>query len=318
MTDKRKPPTAPPAEPAKVPEAVSEKLQKVLARAGLGSRREMEQAISDGRAEVNGLPARLGDRVTAADHLVFDGRAVAMPGKLRRVLLYNKPEGEVCTRDDPEGRPTVFDRLPPAGEGRWISVGRLDINTSGLLLLTTDGELASRLMHPSSQIEREYAVRVLGQVNPEMVQTMHDGVMLEDGLARFTDIQEFAGSGANTWFHVVIMEGRNREVRRLWESQGVRVSRLKRVRFANVFLDADLSMGQWKELDQTAVDELAAQAGLPSVPVPAITGKLRDQTERKQRKRSGVGAARKPDRQQRKKARLRPGTGGGGKRRVRR
>lgn len=319
VTDPRKPQAAAEgAAPASGPNEASEKLQKVLARAGLGSRREMEQAISDGRVEVNGLPARLGDRVTAVDHLVFDGRAVSVPGQVRRVLLYNKPEGEVCTRDDPEGRPTVFDRLPPAGQGRWISVGRLDINTSGLLLLTTDGELASRLMHPSSQIEREYAVRVLGDVNPDMVQAMHEGVMLEDGMARFTDIQEFAGSGANTWFHVVIMEGRNREVRRLWESQGVRVSRLKRVRFANVFLDADLRMGQWKELDQATVDELAAQADLPPVPVPDITGKLRDKTERKQRKRSGVGAARKPERQTRRKARLRPSAGNGGKRRVRR
>ena len=290
----------------------------MLARAGLGSRREMEQAIADGRAEVNGLPARLGDRVTAADHLVLDGHAVTVPEQGRRVLLYNKPEGEVCTRDDPEGRPTVFDRLPPAGHGRWISVGRLDINTSGLLLLTTDGELASRLMHPSSQVEREYAVRILGQVTPEMVQVMHDGVMLEDGLARFTDIQEFAGGGANTWFHVVIMEGRNREVRRLWESQGVRVSRLKRVRYANVFLDADLRMGQWKELDQAAVDGLAAQVDLPSLPVPAVSGKLREQTERKQRKRAGVGAARRPERQHRNKARLRPGKSSAGKRKVRR
>lgn len=301
--------------------AGSEKLQKVLARAGLGSRREMETAISAGRAEVNGLPARLGDRVTAEDHLVFDGQAVAVPGHVRRVLLYNKPEGEVCTRNDPEGRLTIFDRLPPAGDGRWISVGRLDVNTSGLLLLTTDGELASRLMHPSSQIEREYAVRVLGEVKPEMVKAMHDGVMLEDGLARFTDIQEFGGSGANIWFHVVIMEGRNREVRRLWESQGVKVSRLKRVRFANVFLDADLRMGQWKDLDQAAVDALAAQVELPSVPVPALSGKLKEQTERKQRKRSGVGAARKPDRQ-RHKARLRNAAGrsgpGSARRKVRR
>lgn len=269
----------------------------------------MEQAISDGRAEVNGLPARLGERVSSDDHLVFDGQAIAVPGQVRRVLLYNKPEGEVCTRDDPEGRPTVFDRLPPAGEGRWITVGRLDINTSGLLLLTTDGELASRLMHPSSQIEREYAVRVLGSVNPEMVKAMHDGVMLEDGLARFTDIQEFGGSGANSWFHVVIMEGRNREVRRLWESQGVKVSRLKRVRYASVFLDADLRMGQWKDLDQSAVDQLAAQVDLPSVPVPEITGKLKEKTERKQRKKGGVGAARKPERHQRRKARLRSTSG---------
>ncbi len=274
----------------------SEKLQKLLARAGLGSRREMETAIQNGRAEVNGLPAKLGVRVTPADRLVFDGRPISVPGTVRRVLVYNKPEGEVCTRDDPEGRPTVFSRLPPASEGRWISVGRLDINTSGLLLLTTDGELANRLMHPSSAVEREYAVRIMGEVTPDMVQAMHEGVMLEDGVARFTDIQEFGGTGSNIWYHVVIMEGRNREVRRLWESQGVTVSRLKRVRYANVFLDSDLKMGQWKELDQKAVDSLAAQVDLPSVKVPKLAGETKAKTERLKHKRSGVGAANKPAR----------------------
>lgn len=283
----------------------SEKLQKVLARAGLGSRREMEAAIEAGRAEVNGLPATLGDRVTPADRVIFDGRPVEASETVRRVLVYNKPEGEVCTRNDPEGRPTVFGRLPPAVDGRWISVGRLDINTSGLLLLTTDGELANRLMHPSSNIEREYAVRVIGDVTPDMVQAMHEGVMLDDGVARFTDIQEFGGTGANVWYHVVIMEGRNREVRRLWESQGVRVSRLKRVRYANVFLDADLRMGQWKELDQKTVDALAAEVDLPAVKIPSIAGAAKEKTERLRQKRAGVGAARKPDRG----ARLRSASG---------
>lgn len=274
----------------------SEKLQKVLARAGLGSRREMETAIEAGRAFVNGHPAKLGDRVEAKDKIMFDGKEVAAFTTYRRVLVYNKPEGEVCTRQDPEGRPTIFDRLPPAGEGRWVSIGRLDINTSGLLLVTTDGELANRLMHPSSQVEREYAVRILGEVNPDMVKAMHEGVMLEDGMARFTDIQEFGGSGANTWFHVVIMEGRNREVRRLWESQGVKVSRLKRVRYGNVFMDSDLRMGQWKELDQKVVDTLADSVGLPSVKLPTLAGKVKEKTERLQKKRAGVGAAAKPDR----------------------
>ena len=272
----------------------SEKLQKVLARAGLGSRREMETAIEAGRASVNGKVAKLGDRVTAKDRIMMDGRAVETQATYRRVLVYNKPEGEVCTRQDPEGRPTVFDRLPPAGQGRWISIGRLDINTSGLLLLTTDGELANRLMHPSSQVEREYAVRVLGAVNPDMVKAMHEGVMLEDGLARFTDIQEFGGSGANVWFHVVIMEGRNREVRRLWESQGVKVSRLKRVRYGNVFMDSDLRMGQWKELDQKVIDNLAASVDLPPVKLPSLDHKTQEQTERLQKKRAGVGVAAKP------------------------
>lgn len=274
----------------------SEKLQKVLARAGLGSRREMETAIEGGRATINGKPAKLGDRVEAKDKIMFDGKEVAAFTTYRRVLVYNKPEGEVCTRQDPEGRPTVFDRLPPPGEGRWISIGRLDINTSGLLLVTTDGELANRLMHPSSQVEREYAVRILGDVNPDMVKAMHEGVMLEDGMAKFTDIQEFGGSGANTWYHVVIMEGRNREVRRLWESQGVKVSRLKRVRYGNVFMDSDLRMGQWKELDQKVVDTLADSVGLPPIKLPTLAGKVKEKTERLQKKRAGVGAAAKPDR----------------------
>lgn len=281
-----------PVEPREAPEG--EKLQKVLARAGLGSRRELEAAISAGRAEVNGLPAMLGDRVKPSDRLVFDGRPVTVSETQRLVLIYNKPEGEVCTRDDPEGRPTVFARLPALPEGRWLSVGRLDINTSGLLLFTTDGELANRLMHPSQQIEREYAVRVLGEVTPEMVAQMHAGVMLEDGLARFTDIQCFGGSGSNVWYHVVIMEGRQREVRRLWESQGVVVSRLKRVRYGNVFLDADLRMGQWKTLEQKVIDTLAASVGLPAVPVPALPQKQKEQWARKQRKKVTPRAPARP------------------------
>lgn len=263
-----------------------EKLHKVLARAGLGSRRELELAIAAGRAEVNGLPAMLGDRVLPSDRLVFDGRPVESVLPQRMVLIYNKPEGEVSTRDDPEGRPTVFARLPVLKEGRWLSVGRLDINTSGLLLFTTDGDLANRLMHPSFQIEREYAVRVLGDVTPEMVTQMHEGVQLEDGLARFSDIQCFGGSGSNVWYHVVIMEGRQREVRRLWESQGVVVSRLKRVRYGNIFLAADLKMGQWKALEQKLIDELAASVGLPAVSVPELAQKQREQWERKQRKKA--------------------------------
>ncbi len=322
---KKKTESAPQSAPAQTGpsggEEISEKLQKVLARAGLGSRREMEAAIEAGRAEVNGLPARLGDRVTPNDRVVFDGRPVEASETVRRVLVYNKPDGEVCTRNDPEGRPTVFSRLPPAVDGRWISVGRLDINTSGLLLLTTDGELANRLMHPSSEVEREYAVRIIGTVTPDMVKAMHEGVMLDDGVARFTDIQEFGGSGANVWYHVVIMEGRNREVRRLWESQGVKVSRLKRVRYANVFLDSDLRMGQWKELDQKTVDALATEVDLPLVKVPAVAGEAKEKTERLKRKRAGVGAAQKPGRGPRG-ARLRTSKGSGtsrtGIKRVRR
>ena len=244
---------------------MDEKIQKVLARAGFGSRREMEKWISAGRISVNGKVATLGDRASSDDKIVVDGkklaaqRAVEIP---QRVLLYNKPIGEVCSRKDQEGRKTVFDSLPDVKHARWVSVGRLDMNTSGLLLFTTDGELANRLMHPSAQIEREYAVRVLGEVSPQMVKNMNDGVMLEDGMARFSDIQYFAGEGANHWYHVVILEGRNREVRRLWESQGMMVSRLKRVRYASVVIPPILSEGKWMELDQKGITELYKQVDM--------------------------------------------------------
>ena len=243
----------------------SEKLQKVLARAGLGSRREMETAISDGRVKVNSQVAKLGDRVEARDKVSFDDRPVSLRPEEevpRRVIMYNKPEGELCTRKDPEGRRTVFERLPRLKGERWVAIGRLDINTSGLLLFTTDGELANRLMHPSTQVEREYAVRVMGEVKREHIVAMVDGVMLEDGPARFTDVQEFGGEGINTWFHVVILEGRNREVRRLWESQGLTVSRLKRVRYGNIFLDKRANAGAWVELSPDEVDDLATLANL--------------------------------------------------------
>lgn len=237
----------------------SEKLQKVLARAGFGSRREIEDWIAKGRIKVNGKVATVGARVSGHDQIVVDGKKLAPQKKIkedRRVLLYNKPEDEICTRKDPEGRRTVFDKLPPIKHGRWVSVGRLDVNTSGLLLFTTDGELANRLMHPSYQIEREYAVRVLGEVTPEIVQAMHEGVVIDDNLCRFTDIQHFGGDGANQWYHVVLMEGRNREVRKLWESQGLKVSRLKRVRFGPIFIPSTVSKGKFQELDKNEVDKL--------------------------------------------------------------
>ncbi|WP_210397651.1 23S rRNA pseudouridine(2605) synthase RluB [Motiliproteus sediminis] len=242
-----------------------EKLQKVLARAGLGSRREMESWIADGRAVVNGQVAKLGDRVKAGDEITVDGRPVSArattPGC--RVIVYNKPLGEVCTRKDPEGRPTVFDKLPKLAGERWISIGRLDINTSGLLLFTTDGELANKLMHPSSEVDREYAVRIHGTVNDEMLARLKEGVLLEDGMARFTDVQHFDGSGLNQWFHVVVMEGRNREVRRLWESQGVEVSRLKRVRYGCIFLSKRVAAGRWEELGQKELNDLCDMVDLP-------------------------------------------------------
>ena len=275
----------------------SEKLQKVLARAGLGSRREMEAAIADGRVKVNGQVATLGDRIEMRDRVLFDSRPVTLRGAEevpRRVIMYNKPEGELCTRKDPEGRRTVFDRLPRLKGERWIAIGRLDINTSGLLLFTTDGELANRLMHPSTQVEREYAVRVMGQVTRQNVFAMVEGVMLDDGPASFTDVQEFGGEGINTWFHVVIQEGRNREVRRLWESQGLTVSRLKRVRYGNIFLDKRAKAGEWLELSQDEVDDLAELAGLASRKVPDLTPDEKNRWNRDKHKRKPVQAMRKP------------------------
>ena len=274
-----------------------EKLQKVLARAGLGSRREMETAISDGRVKGNGTVAKLGDRGEARKSVSFDDRPVTLRSEEevpRRVIMYNKPEGELCTRKDPEGRRTVFDRLPRLKGERWVAVGRLDINTSGLLLFTTDGELANRLMHPSTQVEREYAVRVMGEVKREHILAMADGVMLEDGPARFTDIQEFGGEGINTWFHVVILEGRNREVRRLWESQALTVSRLKRVRYGNIFIDKRAKAGEWIELTQGEVDDLSTLAGLETRKVPVLTPDEKNRWNRDKHKRKPVQTMRKP------------------------
>ncbi|HCH70180.1 MAG TPA: 23S rRNA pseudouridine(2605) synthase RluB [Colwellia sp.] len=229
----------------------SEKLQKVLARAGKGSRREIEAMISAGRVSVDGNNAYLGDRVEGTEQIRIDGHQVKLTAQeddLCRILMYNKPEGEMCTRKDPEGRITVFDRLPPLESGRWVAVGRLDINTSGMLLFTTDGELANRLMHPSQKVEREYAVRVFGEINEAMLQTLRAGVKLEDGMARFQKITYRGGEGRNHWFHVVLSEGRNREVRRLWESQDVQVSRLIRVRYGDMEMQRQLPLGGWTEL----------------------------------------------------------------------
>ena len=236
---------------------MSEKLQKVLARAGKGSRREMETFISAGRVSVDGKTAYLGDRVDSTEQIRLDGHLVSLKAKedeICRVLMYNKPEGEMCTRKDPEGRPTVFDRLPPLEDERWVAVGRLDINTSGMLLFTNDGELASRLMHPSRKVEREYAVRIFGEVNEAMLQTLRYGVKLEDGPAKFQKITYRGGEGRNHWFHVVLSEGRNREVRRLWESQDVQVSRLIRVRYGDLPMKRQLPSGGWTELNLTDVN----------------------------------------------------------------
>lgn len=242
---------------------MAERLQKFLARMGLGSRRQIEDWIRQGRITVNGVPAQLGASVNGAEKIGIDGKLIQVRafGQQRRVLAYYKPVGEIASRHDPEGRTTIFEHLPPLRDGRWIVVGRLDLNTQGLLLVTNDGELANRLMHPSSQVEREYAVRVLGEVTPDMLKRLREGVPLEDGLARFDEIREAGGEGANHWYHVVLKEGRNREVRRLWESQGVAVSRLTRVRFGPVTLRRGLHPGHWDELDEARMTELLQAVG---------------------------------------------------------
>ncbi len=260
-----------------------EKLQKVLARAGVGSRRVMEQAILDGRVMVNGRVATLGDRVEVEDDVRLDGRVVRVTAEedtRRRVLMYYKPEGEICTRSDPEGRPTVFDRLPPLNHERWILVGRLDVSSSGLLLLTTDGELANRLMHPSSEIEREYAVRVLGDLTAEHREMLMHGVMLEDGLAKFDRLESVGGEGANRWYQVTLREGRNREVRRMFEAVGLVVSRLIRIRFGSILLPKHLRSGRWLELDQEDVDRLAADVELKPRKGTGLFGLQKRRTER--------------------------------------
>lgn len=238
-----------------------ERLQKVLARTGRhGSRREIERQISAGLILINGRPAQLGDRVTGADVIQVQGRRVTAPVGAAtdqgRVLLYHKPEGEICSRVDGKGRPTIFDHLPPLTHARWVAVGRLDINTSGLILFTTDGELAHRLMHPSFNMEREYAVRVRGEVPPEAAQRLLRGVQLSDGPARFESLREAGGTGVNRWYQAVLMEGRQREVRRLWESQGLEVSRLIRIRFGPFMLPRGLRRGHWRELSPAEVRAL--------------------------------------------------------------
>ncbi|HLQ25454.1 MAG TPA: 23S rRNA pseudouridine(2605) synthase RluB [Acidiferrobacterales bacterium] len=247
---------------------MSEKLQKVLARAGAGSRREMERWISDGRVSIDGNKAKLGDRVEPQQVIRIDGRIVsqtAMRDVKPRILLYYKPEGEICTRTDPKGRPTVFDRLPLLRNSRWINIGRLDINTSGLLLFTTHGELANRLMRPSYQVEREYAVRVLGKVDSQALERLRRGVELEEGIACFDAISDAGGEGANHWYHVTLKEGRNREVRRLWEAVGVQVSRLIRIRYGPVTLPRRLRIGHSQELDKKDLTVLFASVELGAV-----------------------------------------------------
>lgn len=244
-------------------EAVTEKLQKVLARAGYGSRRQLEGWIAAGRVRVNGNRATIGMRVSDHDVIQVDGRRLgrrALHRQRVRVLRYHKTVGELCARRRDSDRPTVFDHLPALKGGRWISVGRLDVNSSGLLLFTNDGGLAHRLMHPSSALVREYAVRVRGDISAESIRALQRGVQLEDGLGRFEEIVDRGGEGANRWYHVTIREGRNREVRRLWASQGAQVSRLTRVRYGPVVLPRGLSRGRWDELSEAQVASLVKAA----------------------------------------------------------
>lgn len=257
---------------------LEERLHKVLAQAGLGSRRALEQRIADGLVKVNGETAQIGQSVKSGDKIELDGRqfvasALTDPS---RVLMYNKPEGEVTTREDPEGRPTVFEALPALKGARWIAIGRLDINTTGLLLLTTDGELANALMHPSFEVEREYVCRVRapeGQdvVPDNIVDRLARGVSLEDGPAKFDEIERIGGTDSHDWFRVVVKEGRNREVRRLWESQGCQVSRLKRIRYGEVALPRELLRGQSRELASEAVESLRGKLGLEDGTPSALT-----------------------------------------------
>jgi len=246
---------------------MTEKLQKVLARQGFGSRREIEGWIAEGRITIDQRVAQLGDRVTGDEKIQLDGKPVrikSLQQQVPRVIAYHKDVGTVCSRSDPEGRRSVFEDFPKVRAGRWVLVGRLDINTTGLLLATTDGELANRLMHPRYEIKREYAVRIYGIVTPPMLENLLRGVELEDGMARFETINAIGGEGKNQWFTVVLHEGRNREVRRLWESQGVQVNRLTRNMFGNVRLPRRLKKGECEDLDRPQIEALYASVQLDS------------------------------------------------------
>tara|TARA_B100001079_G_scaffold20900_1_gene16411 strand:+ start:1898 stop:2632 length:735 start_codon:yes stop_codon:yes gene_type:complete len=240
---------------------MKERIQKILANEGIVSRRQAENLIREGRIKINGQEAILGMSISRRDSIEIDGKAVEISEGTNplRVLMYNKKVGEISSTKDPEGRPSVFLALPKISKGKWISVGRLDINTSGLMLFTNNGELANKLMHPSSKIEREYIARIRGQVEPDHIRKLLEGVNLEDGKASFSDIQPGRKGKSNQWFAMVIMEGRTREVRRMWESQGFSVSRLKRVRIGGLFLPANLRQGNYKELAEKEIKSIGPQ-----------------------------------------------------------
>lgn len=247
---------------------MAERIQKLLARAGYGSRREIERWMKAGEILVNGKQPEPGTKITEADQVILRGQRLRLEAKLKaspKVLMYHKQSGEVSTTKDPQGRPTVFDKLPKLSSGRWIQIGRLDFNTDGLLLFTNDGELANRLMHPSYEVEREYAVRVLGEVTDEIINQLRAGVELEDGKANFSRINFGGGEGANQWYHVVLKEGRTREVRRMWEMFDLKVSRLIRTRYGTVNLPRYLSRGKHEELEFKVMRTLFESVGLELV-----------------------------------------------------
>ena len=264
---KRGPPS-PPSPPVPAV-ARSQKLQKVLAQSGLGSRRAMEEVIKAGKVKVNGEPATLGMRVTTEDLIQVGRRQIKfkVTSRLPRVIVYHKVDGEIVSRDDPQGRRSVFEKLPVIRSAKWLAVGRLDFNTGGLLIFTTSGELANRLMHPRFEVEREYAVRLFGSLTPAQVQELKKGVRLSDGDAKFDVLEDQGGEGRNRWYRAVLKEGRNRVVRRMFEALGLQVSRLMRVRFGIVALPPRLKRGNWIELKEAEISELLEWAG--STPEPA-------------------------------------------------
>ncbi len=322
--------------------AQSDKLHKVLADAGVGSRRDMEELIVAGRVSVNGQPAHVGQRVLPTDQVRINGKPLQrrQPGRPPRVLLYHKPSGEIVSQDDPQSRPTVFDRLPRVAGARWIAVGRLDFNTEGLLVLTTSGELANRLMHPRYEIEREYAVRLIGALDPGQQQQLLDGIELDDGPARFSRLEEAGGEGLNRWYRVTLSEGRNREVRRIFEALDLQVSRLIRIRYGAVQLPRTLSRGRYQELAPAWVEawlhdlgvgaeDVRGRAGPGPGPGPSTgPGGPRRPPQGKRGKPQRPTGSRQPDPMTSTVsyiasgmgtgARLFPGPGGGGQARLRR
>ncbi len=256
-----------------------ERIQKVLARGGVASRREIERWITEGRLKINGILVKQGAHLKTGDYLQLNDRVLNWEKfaiQPTRVLIYHKPTGEIVTRHDPQGRPTIFASLPKLDTSRWIAVGRLDVNTSGLLLITNNGELANKLMHPSTEVEREYAVRILGDVPDEKLTLLKQGIQLEDGEAKFDQIYFMGGEGANKWYHVIVSEGRNRLVRRLWEAQNVVVSRLMRVRYGPVVLSDGLRTGKCQELNAKELDLLFEFAGLPAETSHVVRGEKKD------------------------------------------